>query len=44
VIRPEGVNPADAVDEYQHILWQTLHTGIAYHEDNREVYHIYKDL
>jgi hypothetical protein len=44
VIRPDGVNPADAVDEYQRILWQTPHTGIAYNEDNREVYRIYKDL
>jgi hypothetical protein len=44
VIRPEGANPADAVDEYQRILWQTPHAGIAYGEDNREVYHIYKDL
>jgi hypothetical protein len=44
VIHPEGVNPADAVDEYQHILWQTPHAGITYNDDNQEVYHIYKDL
>jgi hypothetical protein len=44
VIRLDGVNPANAVDKYQCILWKTLHTGIAYNEDNHEVYRIYKDL
>jgi hypothetical protein len=40
-----GRYESNAVDEYQHILWQTPHIGIlAYNEDNHKVYCIYKDL
>jgi hypothetical protein len=44
IIRPEGVNPADAVDQYQRAIWSAPHVGYAFQEDNRLVYRIYKDV
>jgi hypothetical protein len=44
ILRPENANPAKAADEYQHIFWSAPFTSSAFHEDNRSVYRIYKDL
>jgi hypothetical protein len=44
IIRPENVNLDNAVDPYQRRIWGAPHHGLAYEDDNREVYHIYKDL
>jgi hypothetical protein len=44
VIRPEDVNPEEAETEYERVIWSAPHEGIAFEEDNREVYRIYKDL
>jgi hypothetical protein len=44
VIRPEDVNPDEAETEYERVIWSAPHEGIAFEEDNREVYCIYKDL
>jgi hypothetical protein len=44
VIRPDDVNPEEAETEYERVIWSAPHEGIAFEEDNREVYRIYKDL
>jgi hypothetical protein len=44
VIRPDDVNPEEAETEYERVLWSAPHEGIAFEEDNREAYRIYKDL
>jgi hypothetical protein len=44
VIRPDDVNPDEAETEYERVIWSAPHEGIAFEEDNREVYRIYKDL
>lgn len=44
IIRAEDVDPDDAEDEYQKLIWSAPHDGYAFEEDNREVYRIYKDV
>jgi hypothetical protein len=44
VIRPAEANPDNATDEYTRTLWAALFETPQYVEDNREVYHLYKDL
>ena len=44
VIRPANVDPADAPDEYTRVMWAASFTTTQYREDNREVYHLLKDL
>lgn len=44
VIRPAGVNPHDATDEYTRAMWAASFETPQYREDNREVYHLFKDL
>jgi hypothetical protein len=44
VIRPEGVDPAAAPDEYTRTLWAASFNTQFYRDDNREVYHLFKDL
>jgi hypothetical protein len=44
VIRPEDVDPDDAVDEYQRVLYSVPHVGFAFRDDNRHVYRVLKDL
>jgi hypothetical protein len=44
VICPDDVNPDEAETEYERVIWSAPHEGIAFEEDNREVYRIYKDL
>jgi hypothetical protein len=44
LLRPEDANPAQAAEEYQHILWSAPFTGSSFWEDNRRIYRIYKDL
>jgi hypothetical protein len=44
VIRPAGVNPADATDEYTRTMWAASFETQQYRADNREVYHLFKDL
>jgi hypothetical protein len=44
VIRPGDVDPDDAPDEYTRALWAASFDTEEYKEDNREVYHLFKDL
>jgi hypothetical protein len=44
VIRTDNVNPDEAETEYERAIWSAPHEGIAFEEDNHEVYRIYKDL
>jgi hypothetical protein len=44
VIRPAEANPDNATDEYTRTLWAASFETPQYVEDNREVYHLYKDL
>ena len=44
VTRPADVNPDDAPDEYTRALWAVSFDTEEYREDNREVYHLFKDL
>jgi hypothetical protein len=44
VICTTDVDPADAPDEYTCAMWAASFETIQYREDNREVYHLLKDL
>jgi hypothetical protein len=44
VIRPAEVNPDDAQDEYTRALWAASFDTPQLKDDNREVYHLFKDL
>jgi len=45
VVRPANVNPImNAPDEYTQALWPALFETQPYREDNRVVYHLFKDL
>lgn len=44
VIRPADADPDDAQDEYTRALWAVSFDTPQYIEDNREVYHLFKDL
>ena len=44
VIRPANVDPAEAPDEYTRAVWAASFETQQYKEDNREVYHLFKDL
>ena len=44
VIRPATVNPAEAPNEYSRAMWAASFEKQQYREDNREVYHLFKDL
>jgi hypothetical protein len=44
VIRPAEANPDNATDEYTRTLWAASFETPQYVEDNREVYHLLKDL
>ncbi len=44
VIRPRDANPIDAPDEYTRALWAASFDTPQYRDDNREVYHLFKDL
>ncbi|KAI2509730.1 hypothetical protein MHU86_4712 [Fragilaria crotonensis] len=44
VIRPANVDPAEAPDEYTRAMWATSFETQQFREDNREVYHLFKDL
>jgi hypothetical protein len=44
VIRAAEVNPDDAPDEYTRALWAASFDTRQYRDDNREVYHLFKDL
>jgi hypothetical protein len=44
IIRLVNVDLATATSDYQRMIWQAPHAGYAFEEDNRKVYHIYKDL
>ena len=44
VIRPADADPDDAPDEYTRTLWAASFETDEYQEDNREVYHLFKDL
>lgn len=44
VIRPAEVDPAEAPDEYTRVLWAASFHTPQYKDDNREVYHLFKDL
>jgi hypothetical protein len=44
VIRPVDVDPASAPDEYTRTMWAASFETPQYREDNREVYHLFKDL
>ena len=44
VIRPATVDPAEAPDEYTRVMWAASFEMQQYREDNREVYHLSKDL
>jgi hypothetical protein len=44
IIRPANVNPVDAPDEYTRAMWAASFETTQYQEDNREVYHLLKDL
>jgi hypothetical protein len=39
-----NVNPADAPDEYTRVMWATSLETPQFRDDNREVYHLFKDL
>jgi hypothetical protein len=44
MIRPADADPEEAETEYERVIWSAPHEGLAFEEDNREVYRIYKDL
>jgi hypothetical protein len=44
VVRPADADPNDAPDEYTRTLWAVSFDTPQYIEDNREVYHLFKDL
>ena len=44
VIRAAEANPDDAPDEYTRDLWAASLDTRQYRDDNREVYHLFKDL
>ena len=44
VIRAADANPLEAPDEYTRALWAASFETHHYTEDNREVYHLFKDL
>jgi hypothetical protein len=44
VIRPAGVNSADATDEYTRAMWAASFETQQYRADNRELYYLFKDL
>jgi hypothetical protein len=44
VIRPADVDPAEASDEYTWVMCAASFHTPQYKEDNREVYHLFKDL
>ena len=44
VIRPADADPAYAPDEYTRAMWAASFTTTQYRDDNREVYHLLKDL
>ena len=44
VIRPADANPAEAPDEYTRVMWAASFQTQQYKEDNRKVYHLFKDL
>lgn len=44
VIRPAEADPRNAPDEYTRALWAASFDTPQYRDDNREVYHLFKDL
>ena len=44
VIRPSDADPNNAPDEYTRNLWAASFDTPQYRDDNREVYHLFKDL
>jgi hypothetical protein len=44
VIRPVDADPKEAQDEYTRTLWAASFETPQYKDDNREVYHLFKDL
>jgi hypothetical protein len=44
VIRPADADPANAPDEYTRAMWAASFETTQYRDDNREVYHLFKDL
>jgi hypothetical protein len=44
VIRPANADPAHASDEYTRAIWAASFETTHYRDDNREVYHLFKDL
>lgn len=44
MIRPADADPEDAQDEYTRALWAASFDTPQYKDDNREVYHLFKDL
>ena len=44
MIRPSDVDPAEAPDEYTRAMWAASFDTQQYKDDNREVYHLFKDL
>jgi hypothetical protein len=44
VIRSADADPNDAPDEYTRMLWAASFETPQYRDDNREVYHLFKDL
>ncbi|KAI2502108.1 hypothetical protein MHU86_12338 [Fragilaria crotonensis] len=44
VIRPVDADPEDAQDEYTRTLWAASFDTPQFKDDNREVYHLFKDL
>ena len=44
VVRPVGVDPAEAPDEYTRAMWAASLETAQFRADNREVYHLFKDL
>ena len=44
VIRSTNVDPAEAPDEYTRVMWAASFETQQYTDDNREVYHLFKDL
>jgi hypothetical protein len=44
VIRPVDADPEDAQDEYTRTLWAASFETPQFKDDNREVYHLFKDL
>ena len=42
VTRTEDVDPNAAETDYQRVIWSAPYDGIAYNNDNRQVYRMYK--